>query len=383
MQKLFRIESEKRDLVPIPEQDFSASNFLERYDIQEWIASSPEVLGESLLIIAKEDSCFSGTNERPDLIALDKQGNIVVIELKRDDSGADVHWQAIKYAAYWSSFSKEEILNRFRNYLSSIGQFPEGTKDEDLLQDIGKFVEKDEIEFNTDQRIILVSHRFSKEVVTAVNWLVEKGNVNISCITLSPYYDQQTQTHYLHVSRLYPTPEITEFLIKPRTISQEPSENRRTNKNSSDSITDFFRRVDKAVSPNIPKTLDLRSRWAGGYPNWRYYHFYQGDWDNWNLSFKMWFYTQNNEYKGENDIIRVMFYLHKPYLENKGWDQQRIRDLIEEIKTTSQDLTDFENADEFYTEKVVPFNPNKTEQLEKVLTEVINVIYPIVQKHST
>lgn len=266
MPNLFRIESESKNLIPLAEQDFSSCSFLERYDIQEWIASTPDSLGEPLLIIAKEDSCFSGTNERPDLVALDKQGNIVVIELKRDDSGIDVHWQAIKYAAYWSSFSKEEILNRFKNYLTSVGKLPDKANDEDLLQIIGKFVGNDEIEFNNNQRIILVSHRFAKEVITAVHWLVERGTIHISCVSLTPFFDQKANTHYLQVNKFYPTPEISEFLVKPRTeIENHP--NLRTIKNSNDSITKFFRDVDVLVTKEIPATLNYRSKWAGGYPN--------------------------------------------------------------------------------------------------------------------
>lgn len=101
---LYRIHLESKILQNVKEIDFSQFDVKERFDIQEWIDSTPEVLGESLLIIAKENSCFDGTRERPDLVALDKDGNIVVIELKRDDSGRNVEWQAIKYASYWSKF---------------------------------------------------------------------------------------------------------------------------------------------------------------------------------------------------------------------------------------------------------------------------------------
>ncbi len=63
----------------------------------------PESLGEELLIIQKEFDGFDETRERLDLLALDKQGSLVVIENKLDDSGRDVVWQALKYASYCSS----------------------------------------------------------------------------------------------------------------------------------------------------------------------------------------------------------------------------------------------------------------------------------------
>ena len=77
----------------------------ERRHLQEWIANEPSSLGEELLIIQKEFDGFDDTRERLDLLALDKKGNLVIIENKLDDSGRDVTWQAIKYASYCSSLS--------------------------------------------------------------------------------------------------------------------------------------------------------------------------------------------------------------------------------------------------------------------------------------
>ncbi len=39
---------------------FSELNLKERFDIQEWVDSTPEILGEDLLIIAKELVLSSG-----------------------------------------------------------------------------------------------------------------------------------------------------------------------------------------------------------------------------------------------------------------------------------------------------------------------------------
>lgn len=80
--------------------------FFERKDIQEWIINNPKILEEDLLVITKEFADFDGTQERFDLLALGKEGNLVVIENKRDDSGKSVVRQAVKYASY-CSFSSD------------------------------------------------------------------------------------------------------------------------------------------------------------------------------------------------------------------------------------------------------------------------------------
>ena len=97
--KMFRINPENRQSQAITEVEFSNLGIQERRDLQEWIAANPDILGEDLLIIGKEFSGFDRTSERLDLLAVDWDGKLVIIELKRDDTGADAHWQAIKYAS--------------------------------------------------------------------------------------------------------------------------------------------------------------------------------------------------------------------------------------------------------------------------------------------
>ena len=81
----------------------------ERAHLQEWIAKYPSVLGEELLVIQKEFAGFSDTQERLDLLALDKEGSLRIIEHKLDDTGCDVTWQALKYASYCARLTKEKI----------------------------------------------------------------------------------------------------------------------------------------------------------------------------------------------------------------------------------------------------------------------------------
>ena len=73
------------------------------------MAHEPSALGEELLIIQKEFDGFDDTRERLDLLALDKDGNLVIIENKLDDSGRDVVWQALKYASYCASLTKAPL----------------------------------------------------------------------------------------------------------------------------------------------------------------------------------------------------------------------------------------------------------------------------------
>jgi len=158
---MYRVDIQNKKLIKIPATSFSELNLRERFDIQEWIADTPEILGESLLIISKELVLPSG--RRLDLLAVDNDGSLVIIELKRDDSGADVEWQAIKYASYCSSFWHDEIYKHFAEYL--------GTDGDDAQGKIEDFINCEPEDLNQRQRIILVSKVFHSEVISAVLWL--------------------------------------------------------------------------------------------------------------------------------------------------------------------------------------------------------------------
>ena len=98
-------------------KSFSSLGFTERHHLQEWLANEPDALGEELLIIQKEFDGFDDTRERLDLLALDKDGVLVIIENKLDDTGRDVVWQALKYASYCSNLSKPQLISIYQQYL--------------------------------------------------------------------------------------------------------------------------------------------------------------------------------------------------------------------------------------------------------------------------
>ena len=92
---MYLIDREKNRIFKLKQKSFSELKFRERDHLQEWFANDPSSLGEELLIIQKEFNGFNDTNERLDLPALDKLGNLVIIENKLDDSGKVVTWQVI------------------------------------------------------------------------------------------------------------------------------------------------------------------------------------------------------------------------------------------------------------------------------------------------
>lgn len=214
---MYLINKESNTISQIQEKTFKDLGFSERKHLQEWIANNPSCLGEKLLIIQKEFDGFNDTSERLDLLALDKFGNIVVIENKLDDSGRDVTWQVIKYASYCSSLNKEQICNIYQSYLNKIAS---GANAAEKLSEFFDNKDYEDIVLNqgTSQRIIMVSKEFKKEVTSAAIWLMN-FKLRIQCIKVTPY--QNGDSLLLDIEQILPLKDTEEFTIRMATKAQE------------------------------------------------------------------------------------------------------------------------------------------------------------------
>jgi RecB family endonuclease NucS len=137
---MYRINRQTNRITRLKEMSFSELGFSERNHLQEWLANQPDALGEELLIIQKEFDGFDDTKERLDLLTIDKQGSLVIIENKLDDSGRNVVWQSLKYASYCSTLSKLKIAEIYQKYLDKT----EPGKDAKVL--IREFLGKEDFE---------------------------------------------------------------------------------------------------------------------------------------------------------------------------------------------------------------------------------------------
>lgn len=218
---MFRLDVNSNSITAIERTSFTKLSYGERKHLQEWIAGSPECLGEDLLIIQKEFDGFDETRERLDLLALDKDGQLVVIENKLDDSGRDVVWQALKYASYCSALTRTKIVDLYRSYLQSQGV------DEDPAALLCEFLEVEDMadaQFNSGsgQRILLIAANFRREVTSTVLWL-RNHQIDIRCVRATPYKLQDEVL--LNFEQIIPVPEAADFMIG---ISEKSAEARGT-----------------------------------------------------------------------------------------------------------------------------------------------------------
>ncbi len=242
---MYKINPQTNTIERLSQQSFSELGFKERSNLQEWIAKEPSCLGEELLIIQKEFNGFDDTRERLDLLALDKEGALVVIENKLDDSGRDVIWQAIKYASYCSNLTKTQITKIYQDYLD---KYEHGEDAKEKLSDFFASEDYDEISLNSigqDQRIIFVAANFRKEITSAALWLMNH-QVSIQCFKAIPY--KFGDELFLNIDQIIPTKEAEEFMIGMTEKEIEEKSTAKTMKNRHVIRLEFWKQLLEEMS---------------------------------------------------------------------------------------------------------------------------------------
>lgn len=213
---MYIINKETNRIEKIESTTFKQLGFKEREHLQEWIANNPTCLNEDLLIIQKEFDGFNDTSERLDLLALDKQGNLVIIENKLDDTGRDVTWQVLKYSSYCSTLNATQIIAIFNQYLLKNGS---SERAEDLLEEFLETEDfKEKLNKGNSQRIIMIAGEFRKEVTSTVLWLLNYG-LRLQCFKATPFC--LNEQLFLNMEQIIPIKEAEDFVISMANKSRE------------------------------------------------------------------------------------------------------------------------------------------------------------------
>jgi len=204
---MLRIERNGKKLIKLESRKLPDQGITEAYDLQKMIRNSPdafcEEMGEKLLLIGEEVRPVTFVEDRIDLLAVDQQGALVVIELKRGSHKLQL-LQALAYAGMVSKWEHEQIVAGRQRFAS--------LSEEEAEEEIEKFLLEDMANLNDSQRIILIAEDFEYEVLVTAEWLTETYGLDVRChrIALSVQGDME----FLTCTCIYPPPEIAEHARK-------------------------------------------------------------------------------------------------------------------------------------------------------------------------
>ena len=144
--------------------------------LEGWLESNPDGILEEgrLLIIGRQVATNLGGFI--DLLGVDREGNIVVVELKRDKTPRDTVAQSLEYVSFAELLDLGQLEEILRSYLN----------DESLNlaahhREYFALALDEAVAFNKDQRIVIVGQRISSEIRQTATFLSSKC-IGVTCV---------------------------------------------------------------------------------------------------------------------------------------------------------------------------------------------------------
>jgi hypothetical protein len=166
--KLWRIEEDRPVLLAAGKLGLESR-------LEQWICQDLSLVGENLLLLGNQVATDSG--HQVDILALDGEGNLVILELKRGRTPRDVVAQVLDYASWACELSREKIeglaAENRKKPLAALFQDCFGTPVPDIL--------------NADQRLVIVATELDPQSERIVQYLSDRHSVNINVVFFDYY----------------------------------------------------------------------------------------------------------------------------------------------------------------------------------------------------
>jgi hypothetical protein len=154
--------------------------------LENWLEKDISMLSNELLVIGRQvKTDFGGFI---DLVCLDKNGDIVVVELKRDKTPREITAQALDYASWVNDLSNEKITDIANEYLKNKGPLERAFKNRfDLeLPDI----------LNSRHKILILGSDIDASSERIIKYLSNSYGVNINAATFQ-YFQESEEKEFL------------------------------------------------------------------------------------------------------------------------------------------------------------------------------------------
>jgi len=155
--------------------------------LEDWLENNPDDIVENgqLLIIGRQVTTNLGSFI--DLLAIDRQGDVVVVELKRTRTPRETVAQALEYASFVEKLGYEQLEDILRAYT--------GDESINLVQyhrEYFALTSDEAIVFNHDQRIVIVGQTITPEIRQTSAFLRNKG-IRVTCLEFTFFKSNEGQ----------------------------------------------------------------------------------------------------------------------------------------------------------------------------------------------
>ncbi|MBB3184099.1 hypothetical protein FHR95_001659 [Halomonas fontilapidosi] len=152
--------------------------------LEEQIMQDVAILNRDWLLIGRQ--VRTAFDKLVDLLALDANGNVIIIELKRDKTPRDVVAQAIDYASWVVTLADYQLIDIYRDFAERYGR-PDATLGEAFEAKFG--VPLDGIPLNQEHQLVVVATRLDASSERIITYLNEHAQLSINAMFFAAFED--------------------------------------------------------------------------------------------------------------------------------------------------------------------------------------------------
>lgn len=160
---------------------------LERH-LEDWVDEDPAIVADDVLLIGRQVNTVWGTTV--DLLGIDEDGNLVVIELKREQTLRETVAQALEYSAWASKLGYEQIVE--------IAAKRWGGREKFLDAFTQRFETGLPESVNAVQRILVVAPNIDDATSDVIDYLATTYRMPINAVSFDVFGSAPRQTLVRH-----------------------------------------------------------------------------------------------------------------------------------------------------------------------------------------
>ncbi len=160
--------------------------------LEDWLESNPDAILErgNVLVIGRQ--VRTDLDGYIDLLCLDRQGNVIVVELKRDTASREAIGQALEYLSSVAGFDAQRLEEIFRCYRKNSSL---------VLAECHRShfgLDRDEsVHLNKGQRIVIVGQQVTPGIRQVAEFLNNRG-LRVTCVEFT-YFEYNNKNCLLSI----------------------------------------------------------------------------------------------------------------------------------------------------------------------------------------
>jgi hypothetical protein len=171
--------------------------------LHDWLEQDISLISDDLLVIGRE--VLTDFGKSIDLLCLNSNGDVVIIELKRDKAPRDVMAQILEYGSWVDDLPSERILEIANDYLQKKGMSLEEAFQQKFRAPLPEYL-------NGSHKMLIVTSELDAQTERVLNYLSEH-DIDINAVTFSYFRDGNNE----YMARVLLIPESMKEMVRTST----------------------------------------------------------------------------------------------------------------------------------------------------------------------